>query len=145
MNSMKTKVILMLAAVLVGAGAARAEVRHFVAFRFKAAVSAQQRAEVRRRFLELRRSARAADGKPYILAIEAGDADSPEGLDQGMTQGYLVTFRTRADRDYYVGRPKFTPYDPAHDAFKAFVGPLLEADAAGRPGVFVFDYSTGRR
>ena len=129
---MKNLVIAMFL-VLILAAHAQAAVRHFVAFRYKSGVTAAQRAEVRRRFLELQRSVREPSGRPYILSIEAGDATSPEGQDQGMTDGYLVTFKDAADRDYYVGRPKFAPFDPAHDAFKAFVGPLLD-------GVFVFDY-----
>jgi len=69
----------------------------------------------------------------YVVTLTAGLADSPEGKDQNMTQGYLVQFSSVDDRNYYVGRPFFKDYDPHHDAFKAFVGPLLD-------DVFVFDY-----
>jgi len=130
---MRTTIRVMMMVMLLAASAARAGmVRHFVAFRFKPEVSAPDRAEVRRRFLELRRAVHAPGDAPYLVSIESGDADSPEGLDQHMTQAYLVTFRTPADRDYYVNQ------DPAHQAFKAFVGPLLD-------GVYVFDYRTEER
>ena len=54
-----------------------------------------------------------------------------------MQQGYIVTFSSIADRDYFVGRPFFNPYDPYHDAFKTFVIPLLNPHDGG----FVFDFT----
>jgi hypothetical protein len=51
--------------------------------------------------------------------------------------GYISTFSSVADRNYFVGRPFYFPYDPYHDSFKQFVGPLL----AATDGVFVFDFS----
>lgn len=51
--------------------------------------------------------------------------------------GYIVTFSSVADRDYFVGRPFHYPYDPHHDAFKQFVGPLLDKE----DGVIVFDFT----
>jgi hypothetical protein len=40
-------------------------------------------------------------------------------------------------RNYFVGRPFHFPYDPHHDAFKQFVGPLLDP----KDGVIVFDFT----
>ena len=49
------------------------------------------------------------------------------------------------DRNYYVGNPVVTDsrfFDPAHQAFKEFVGPLLDKDASGNVnGALVFDYT----
>ena len=115
-------------------------IKHFVAFRFKDSVTESQRVEVQNRFLALKTNAR-RNGKNYILSIESGLANSPEGADQGMTQGYIVTFKSAEDRDYYVGKPFFADFDPAHDAFKQLVGPLLDTDDQGKvTGVFVFDF-----
>ena len=49
------------------------------------------------------------------------------------------------DRNYYVGQPVIDPvhaqfYDPAHLAFKNFVGPMLETPVVPG-GVFVFDFA----
>ena len=52
----------------------------------------------------------------------------------------MLRFASEGDRNYYCGGPIVTDaalYDPAHDAFKHFVGPLL-ADATG---VLVFDFA----
>lgn len=59
------------------------------------------------------------------------------GLDQKMQQGYIVSFSSVEDRNYFVGRPFHFPYDPHHDAFKQFVKPFLNPD----DGVFVFDFT----
>jgi hypothetical protein len=77
------------------------------------------------------------------VSIESGKANSKEGADQGMTQGFIVTFKNESDRDYYVGKPFSADFDPAHESFKQFVGPLLSVDANGKiDGVYVFDFTT---
>jgi hypothetical protein len=58
----------------------------------------------------------------YIVSIESGDNVSKEGvLSQRLefTKTYIVTFKSIADKDYYVDQ------DPIHDAFKKLVGPYL--------------------
>eukprot|EP01098_Paradermamoeba_levis_P005939 TRINITY_DN2476_c0_g1_i2.p1 TRINITY_DN2476_c0_g1~~TRINITY_DN2476_c0_g1_i2.p1 ORF type:complete len:101 (-),score=17.34 TRINITY_DN2476_c0_g1_i2:15-317(-) len=75
-------------------------------------------------------------GQPYILSLIAGTANSPEGFDQKTTQGFITTFSSVEDRNYYVGQPFFSPYDPHHDAYKKFVVPLLD-------GSFIFDFTVG--
>ena len=132
-------------------------VKHAVFFRYKAEVenSQEKLKEVRRRFLALK-SKSLKSGKPYIISIDAGYANSAEGVDQGMTDGYILTFKSIADRDFYVGcdqefkcseggyKASGKKYDLAHDKFKSFVGPLLyDKDGDGIPvpeGVFVFDF-----
>ena len=114
-------------------------VRHIVLFRYDRSVSPEQKQEVIRRFLALKTLSK-RNGAPFILSIETGSDISGEGLDQCFEQGFIVTFTSQGDRNYYVGQPVVTDpsfYDPAHQAFKDFVGPLI--DQGG--GAFVFDFS----
>ncbi len=113
-------------------------VRHIVLFRYKVGVTDAQKAEIRERFLALQDQC-LHHGRPYILSIETGIQRSGEGADQGLEEGFLVTFRSEGDRNYYVGKPIVTDdrfYDPAHQAFKDFVGPFLHDTI----GALVFDY-----
>ena len=113
-------------------------------FHYGEDVTAQQKEEVKARFLALKQLAR-RDGRSYIVSIETGAENSGEGADQGLEQGFIVTFRSQGDRNYYVGQPVVTDsafYDPAHQAFKDFVGPLLHTSAGGAvDGVTVFDFA----
>ena len=69
----------------------------------------------------------------------AGFNASSEGYDQMMEHGFVVTFSSVSDRDYFVGRPFQTDsYDPFHDAFKAFVGPFLRLPIS--TGLVVMDF-----
>ncbi|MCE0743687.1 Dabb family protein [Acetobacter sicerae] len=110
--------------------------RHMVMFRFRPEVTAALRNEVTKRFLALASLSRRPDGKPVVVSIEAGPQNSGENSDLGLQEGYLVTFRSEGDRNFYVGRPVVTDaryFDAAHDAFKTFAGPYLEK-------VVVFDF-----
>ncbi|KXV59189.1 MULTISPECIES: Dabb family protein [Acetobacter] len=103
-------------------------VRHMVMFQFRPETTQAQRQEVTRRFLALAQASRRPDGSAVIQALEAGPQTSGENADLGLDYGYLVTFRSEGDRNYYVGRPIVQGhghYDPAHDAFKAFAAPYL--------------------
>ena len=116
-------------------------IRHIVLFRYNEAVSSEQKEEVIRRFLVLKTLAK-RNGRRYILSIETGSEISGEGLDQCLEQGFIVTFKSQGDRNYYVGQPVVTDpsyYDPAHQAFKDFVGPMLDQN-----GALVFDFSVGK-
>lgn len=122
-------------------------VRHFVAFKFKKNIDQVQINKVVSNFLALKTLC-VKNGKPYILSIEVGKANSFEGAEQGKQIGFLVTFKSEGDRNYYVGQPLIPEneidfYDPAHLRFKNFVGPLLETPIVPN-GVFVFDFSVGR-
>lgn len=113
-------------------------IQHIVLFKFKKSVTAAQIRDVRQRFLALKTEAK-RNGKPYIKQLEAGAQSSGEGADHGLQEGFIVTFRSEGDRNYYVGSPIVTNskfYDPAHQKFKDFVGPLL----AEKDGVVVFDF-----
>ncbi|MGP8446454.1 Dabb family protein [Burkholderia vietnamiensis] len=112
-------------------------VRHIVLFRYKDTVTAEQRRDISRRFLELQKSRR--NGTTYIVSIEEGTQSSGEMADQRLQQGFIVTFNSEGDRNFYVGRPIISDpnyYDANHQAFKNFIGPLL----APR-GALVFDYT----
>lgn len=113
-------------------------IQHIVLFRYKPMVSAEQRREVFDRFLQLKDKAK-RDGKPYIVSIKAGAKNtSLEGAGQNFDQAFIVEFRSEGARNYYVGTPAVTDpafYDPAHQEFKEFVGPLLEEN-----GALVYDF-----
>ncbi|MDO8966747.1 MAG: Dabb family protein [Algoriphagus sp.] len=63
-----------------------------------------------------------------IKGFEWGTNSSPEGLNQGLTHGFTLTFHSDADRDAYLPHP-------AHKAFGGIVGPHLDK-------VTVVDYWT---
>ena len=43
---------------------------------------------------------------PGIVGVEGGPYESPEGMNQGYTHGFLVTFESPADRDVYLPHPE---------------------------------------
>lgn len=111
-------------------------VRHMVMFRFKPHVTQAERDDVTKRFVALAQLSRRPNGRAVVTSVEAGPQISGENADLGLEQGYLVTFRSQGDRNFYVGQPVVTDnryFDPAHDAFKKFAGPYLER-------VVVFDF-----
>ena len=119
-------------------------VRHIVLFRYAASVTNAQKAAVRRRFLALKKLC-VRGGKPYILSIAAGSQISGEGAGGGFEDGFVVAFRSQGDANYYIGSPIVTEpgfFDPAHEAFKNFVGPFLRR-TANSSGVLVFDMADG--
>ncbi len=113
-------------------------IQHIVLFRYKPEVSGEQRKDVFVRFLQLKDKAK-RDGKPYIISIKAGAQNtSLEGAGQNFDQAFIGEFRSEGDRNYYVGTPAVTDpafYDPEHQKFKEFVGPLLEEN-----GALVYDF-----
>lgn len=115
-------------------------IRHIVLFKLKAEVGIETRQLVIDRFVGLKNSA-LRDGKPYIVSIEAGIQNSFEGLEAGFELGFIVTFNSEGDRNFYVGTPAVIDsryFDPAHEDFKNFVKPYL---AEGSKGVLVFDFN----
>src|SRR5437660_12716 len=116
-------------------------VRHIVLFKYNPTLTPEQKQEVINRFLALKTLGK-RNGSTYILSIETGSDISGEGLDQCLEQGFIVTFKSQGDRNYYVGQPIVTDsrfYDLAHQAFKDFVGLLLDQN-----GALVFDFSVGK-
>ncbi|WP_347110932.1 Dabb family protein [Paenarthrobacter sp. S56] len=115
-------------------------IKHIVLFKYRDATTPAEREEIEERFHALQTSTR--DGKEYILGIESGPQNSPEGLHRGLEHGFIVTFGSEGDRNYYLGEPLITNpgcYDPAPHGFKQFVGPYLSQD-----GVLVFDFPVQR-
>lgn len=119
-------------------------VQHIVLFRFRDAVTDDERREVADRFRALAESPR-PDGERYIVSISAGEQTSGERAGHGFELGFVVTFASEGDRHFYVGAPVQNDpayFDHRHGAFKEFVGPLLETGGAG---VLVFDFADPAR
>lgn len=96
--------------------------RHVVMFGFKPEVSAQQIKEVEEAFCAL------PSQIDLIKRYEWGTDCSPEGLQQGLTHCFFLTFHSDADRDAYL-------IHPAHKAFGKVLGDKASA-------VTVVDYWT---
>ena len=119
-----------------------ADIRHVVALQYKAGVDDATKAQIAQEFIRLKDHA-LRDGRPYIVSILGGPAISKEGFDRNLQWAFIVTFKTEADRDFFVGPPYRKAMDPVHEALAKRVVPLIEADAAGNPsGLFVFDFAT---
>jgi hypothetical protein len=113
------------------------QVQHIVLFRFKDNVTQAQKKQVMVEYGSLKEKCVSPSTKrPYILSFDAGLPNSPEGFDQKMEQGYILTFNNVTDRDYFVGQDHKYPFDPVHDNFKKFVVPLLR-----ETGSIVFDFT----
>lgn len=115
------------------------KVEHIVLFKYRPDVSDQTRLLVTERFLSLQKQC-LRNNVPYIVSIVTGAQNSLEGLDRGFDQGFIVTFSSEGDRNYYVGMPVVNDrrfFDAKHDEFKNFVKPFLQP---GTEGVLVFDF-----
>ena len=121
-----------------------AAVQHVVAFKFKPGTSEAARTDFVNGFYNLRGLSK-RNGRPFILSITGGSAISKEGFDQGFEQMFIVTFKSKEDRDYFVGKPYRAQPEAAHlDLIKRLL-PLIDLDASGRPnGIFVFDFEQRR-
>ncbi|MFN3167679.1 MAG: Dabb family protein [Phycisphaeraceae bacterium] len=95
--------------------------RHVVAFKFKDSATDAQVQAIVDAFGELQNDIDA------IIGYEHGLNVSPEGLDQGYTHVFIVTFKGKAGLEEYLPHP-------AHQAFVENLLPLLE----GKP--FVVDF-----
>jgi len=87
-----------------------APLRHVVLFRFKPGADAEA---IVARFRALR------DLVPGVGDLEWGGDVSPEGLGQGHTHAFTLTFSSEADRDAYLVHPH-------HKAFVEWVSPFIE-------------------
>lgn len=96
--------------------------RHVVMFGFKPEVPAEQIKEVEDAFGKL------PSKIEQIKGYEWGTDCSPEGLQQGLTHCFFLTFYSEADRDAYL-------VHPAHKAFGKVLGGKASA-------VTVVDYWT---
>lgn len=96
--------------------------RHVVLFKYVEGISAADLDSINQAFSELQHKI------PGITAFERGTNNSPEGLSEGFTHGYIVTFESEEARDAYLPHP-------AHKEFVEMLGGKLE-----KP--FVFDFWT---
>lgn len=87
--------------------------RHVVLFKFKDSSSKEQVEKVVDEFRAL------AKKIPTIADFEYGINNSPEGLNEGLTHCFLVTFKSEKDRDAYLPHA-------AHQAFVEQLKPHLE-------------------
>jgi lysophospholipase L1-like esterase len=94
--------------------------RHVVLFKYKPEVTPKQLDEINLAFHQLKYQI------PEIQEFERGTNNSPEGLDQGFTHGYTVTFAGEKERDAYLPHA-------AHKKFVELIGGKLDK-------VLVFDY-----
>jgi hypothetical protein len=90
-----------------------ATLRHIVLFSFKNDASADQVEAVIAGFAAL------PGAIPGITAYEWGTNVSPEGLNDGFTHCFTLTFGSAPDRDAYL-------VHPAHQAFVGTLGAVLE-------------------
>jgi hypothetical protein len=96
--------------------------RHVVLFKFKDETSEADVKKVENAFSALPAKI------PEIYGYEWGTNNSPEGLDDGFTHCFFLTFKSEADRAVYLPHPD-------HKAFGAVLGPHLDK-------VLVVDYWT---
>jgi hypothetical protein len=98
----------------------RGNLRHVVLFAFREDAPADQVRTIEEAFAALKGQI------PGIVDFEWGTNESPEGLNQGFTHCFVVTFDDAAARDAYLPHP-------AHVAFGALLQPILDR-------VLVVDY-----
>lgn len=98
--------------------------RHVVLFKFKDNTSKEDIKKVEDAFRALPSQIK------EIKDFEFGTNNSPEGLDQGFTHCFFLTFKSEADRAVYLPHP-------AHKAFGKVLGPHLDK-------VLVVDYWVGK-
>jgi hypothetical protein len=118
---LKSILIAVMSAALATAAVAENEFRHVVLFKFKPGATAEQVKEIEKAFAEL------PSKIDSIKGYEWGTSDSVEGLNDGFTHCFFVTFKDKAGLEAYL------PHE-AHKAFGAKLKPLLEK-------ALVFDYT----
>jgi hypothetical protein len=116
--SMK-KFIVIIAAIVVAATVISANIkdqkmlRHVVLFKFKDGTTPEQVKTVEDAFKALPSKIK------EIKGFEWGTNNSPEGLNEGLTHCFFLTFASEADRAIYLPHP-------AHKAFGAVLKPYLD-------------------
>ena len=94
---------------------------HIVLFKFQADAEPHVIQKYCKDFVQLAEDCRKKDGAKYIHSIEAGKDCSIEGKSRGLTHAFVVKFRSKEDRDYYVNE------DAVH---AGFVKSLLKLEDA---------------
>ncbi|KAF2845749.1 hypothetical protein T440DRAFT_472392 [Plenodomus tracheiphilus IPT5] len=104
---------------------------HIVLFQFKEGTSSFAVKEITSKFFGLKKSCvHPSTRRPYIISISGGKDISIEKLQSGVSHAFVLQFHSNADRDFYVNE------DPAHQAFKAAAGAVVEK-------TIVVDYQDG--
>lgn len=101
-----------------------AQIKHAVMLKLKAGTSPAKTREIFEALAALKSKI------PGLLDFSGGPYSSPEGLNQGFTHGFVMTFADAASRDGYLPHP-------AHDEVKQLIFPELEG---GLAGVIAFDW-----
>lgn len=101
-------------------GVSKRSVKHIALFRWKQGVTST---DVSRLFAEI---CNMKSVIPGIVDFVGGPYDSSEGLNDGFTHGFIMTFESSAARDAYLPHPE-------HERVKAVVVPHIER-------VVVFDF-----
>ncbi|MCX6848710.1 MAG: Dabb family protein [Verrucomicrobia bacterium] len=104
---------ILLSAMTTLATAADAPYRHVVFFKFKDSATPAEVKGIENAFIELTKKVNT------VTAFEWGTNVSPEGLNDGFTHCFLVTFKDKAGLDVYLPHPE-------HSAFVAKLKPLLD-------------------
>ncbi|HTO31635.1 MAG TPA: Dabb family protein [Pararhizobium sp.] len=99
-------------------------IRHCVFIRFKADVSATERASILGDIAALQPLV------PGYLSVEIGPNVSPEGLGKGYNSGFIIDFKDAAARDAYL----------VHPAHEKAGGRIVAAAEGGVDGLFVYDF-----
>ncbi|PWN50792.1 hypothetical protein IE53DRAFT_386888 [Violaceomyces palustris] len=115
-------------------------ITHVVSLKYKDSIPEEERLLAFERFLHLKTSCKlppseskgeGGGGGNYILDLIAGKENlSPERLDKGFHQTFVLTFKDEKDLFYYLEQ------DEDHKRFSSMVANLLE-------DVFVFDFKSG--
>lgn len=100
------------------------QIKHAVLMKFKASTSPQKVDEIFDALRKLRQVI------PGLLDFSGGPYSSPEGLHQGFTHGFVMTFTDAASRDGYIPHPE-------HEKVKDLLVPELQG---GISGVIAFDW-----
>lgn len=93
--------------------AADGPVYHVVHFKFKAGATPEQIKKVETEFAALKTKIEA------VQTLDWGTNVSPEGLADGFTHCWVLTFKNEKDRDTYL-------HHPVHKAFVEILKPVLE-------------------
>jgi len=96
------------------------KVKHIVLLKFKEGTTEEQITKFFEDVLEL------SETVPGIDDYVSGGNCSPEGSNQGMTHGFIMTFSDLAARDAYIVHPE-------HERLKTMAMPMVES-------ILVFDF-----
>ncbi len=100
------------------------QIKHAVIMKLKPSTSPQKVREIFAALENLRRVI------PGLMDFSGGPYSSSEGLNQGFTHGFVMTFKDAASRDGYIPHPE-------HDKVKELIIPELEG---GVKGIVAFDW-----